>query len=386
MSKKIFKNTTILLLIFFMIIQIILPSLVQANYTFPMDAYLTSSHTTPYMIYYKGQRSHASFVTYNYNGVDYPAYCMNDGTPGAETNPYTVHVDGVWNNNAIWRVAFHGYPYTTPASMGLNNADEAFYVTKHAMYCVLGQRNISDYSPMSGYERVYNALVNLVNYGFNGGDVYQSARVDITKEGDLYKDNINGTNYYSQNYRITSPVELASYDVERLNFPYGTKIFNMSNGEQYHFTGEQTIKVSIPETSITSDVNGKVVVQNANCKTYPILYGNTSVPGTQNYCLVGDPYEFAGANISEQFRGNVSSITVNKTDEETNQAINDTEFQLLKDGQVLQTKTTDDNGKVTFSDLYAGNYTVKETRTNDNYVPNNQEQQQSLIYNQNAIV
>ena len=121
MSKKILKNTTILLLIFFMIIQIILPSLVQANYTFPMDAYLVSSHTTPYMIYYKGQRSHASFVTYNYNGVNYPAYCMNDGTPGAETNPYTVHVDGVWNNNAIWRVAFHGYPYTTPASMGLNN-------------------------------------------------------------------------------------------------------------------------------------------------------------------------------------------------------------------------------------------------------------------------
>ena len=386
MSKKIFKNTTILLLIFFMIIQIILPSLVQANYTFPMDAYLVSSHTTPYMIYYKGQRSHASFVTYNYNGVNYPAYCMNDGSPGAETNPYSVHVDGVWNNNAIWRVAFHGYPYTTPASMGLNSDDEAFYVTKHAMYCVLGQRNIADYSPMSGYERVYNALVNLVNYGFNGGDVYQSAKVDITKEGNLYKDNIGGTNYYSQNYRITSPVELASYDVERLNFPYGTKIFNMSNGEQYNFTGEQTIKVSIPETSITSDVNGTVVVQNANCKTYPILYGNTSVPGTQNYCLVGDPYEFAGANISEQFRGNVSTITVNKTDVETNQAINDTEFQLLKDGQVLQTKTTDDNGKVTFTDLYAGNYTVKETRTNDNYVPNNQEQQQSLIYNQNATM
>ena len=386
MSKKIFKNITILLLIFFMIIQIVLPSLVQANYTFPMDAYLTSSHTTPYMIYYKGQRSHASFVTYNYNGVDYPAYCMNDGTPGAETNPYTVHVDGVWNNNAIWRVAFHGYPYTTPASMGLNNADEAFYVTKHAMYCVLGQRNVSDYSPMAGYERVYNALVNLVNYGFNGGDVYQSARVDIAKEGDLYKDNIGGTNYYSQNYRITSPVELASYDVQILNFPYGTKVMNMSNGEQYNFTGEQTIKVSIPETNITSDVNGTVVIQNANCKTYPILYGNTSVPGTQNYCLVGDPYEFAGANISEQFRGNISSITVNKTDVETNQPINDTEFQLLRDGQVLQTKTTDDNGQVTFSDLYAGNYTVKESRTNSNYVPNNQEQEQSIIYNQNATI
>lgn len=160
----------------------------------------------------------------------------------------------------------------------------------------------------------------------------------------------------------------------------------MNNGEQYSFNGTQTIKISIPELSITTDVNGIVLVQNARCKTTPILFGATPNDEWQNYALTGDPYEIANSNATEQFKGNVSSITINKTDVDTNEGIDDTEFQLIKDGNVIDTKTTNDEGVAQFTDLYAGSYTVRESRTNDNYIPNNQEQNQDLIYNQQATM
>ena len=394
MSKKILKNTTVLLLIFFMIIQIILPSFSNASFSVNSAYIYNKGECGRHLQYWDNNNSRWSyiitdFVVYSANGKEYPAFCLNKDRHGVGAVPaYTVNVTEAVNNQQVWRVITNSYPYKTPEQMGVWNEQDAFVATKQAVYCVLYGTDPVTYfrgADAEG-EAINQAIINLVNIGRNGTDTYQSARVDIAKEGNLYKDNIGGTNYYSQNYRISSPFELASYDVERVNFPYGTKIFNMSNVEQYNFTGEQTIKVSIPETSITSDVNGTVVIQNARCRTNPILFGATPNEEWQNYALTGDPYEVAGTNISEQFRGNISSITVNKTDVETNQPINDTEFQLLRDGQVLQTKTTDDNGQVTFSDLYAGNYTVKESRTNSNYVPNNQEQEQSIIYNQNATI
>ena len=394
MSKKLFKNTTVLLIIFFMLFQIVLPSF--SNASFSVDsAYIYDKGDCGRHLQYWNSNKNAwyyivtDFVVYSKDGVEYPAFCLNKDRHGVGTVPaYTVNVTGAVNDQQIWRVITNSYPYKTPQDMGVWNEQDAFVATKQAVYCILyGTDPYSYYKGAdSEGEAIKQAIINLVNIGKNGSQTYQEARVDINKTGDLYKDNIGGINYYSQNYNVSSPVELASFDVAIANFPAGTKVFNLNNGEQYIFNGTQTIKISIPELSITTDVNGIVVVQNARCKTTPILFGATPNEEWQNYALTGDPYEIANSNATEQFKGNVSSITINKTDSETGRGITDTEFQLLKDGQVLQTKTTDDNGKVTFSDLYAGNYTVKETRTNDNYVPNNQEQQQSLIYNQNATM
>ena len=394
MSKKILKNTTILLLIFFMLFQIVLPIFSNASFSIN-SAYIYDKGDCGRHLQYWNSSKNAwyyiitDFVVYSKDGVEYPAFCLNKDKHGVGVVPaYTVNVTETINDQRIWRVITNSYPYKTPQEMGVWNEQDAFVATKQAVYCVLYGTDPQSYfkGADSEGEAIKQAIIKLVDIGRNGTDTYQSARVYINKEGILYKDIIEGTNYYSQNYRISSPFQLDSYDVKSLNFPYGTKIFNMSNIEQYNFIGEQIIKVSIPETSITSNVNGTIVIQNARCKTTPILFGATPNEDWQNYALTGDPYEIAGTNISEQFRGNVSNITVTKTDDETSQPINDTEFQLLQDGQVLQTKTTNNNGQITFSDLYAGTYTVKESRTNDNYVPNNQEQQLNLIYNQNTTM
>ena len=394
MSKKLLKNTTVLLIIFFMLFQIVLPSFSNASYSVD-SAYIYDKGDCGRHLQYWNSSKNAwyyivtDFVVYSKDGVEYPAFCLNKDRHGVGTVPaYTVSVTGAVNDQQIWRVITNSYPYKTPQDMGVWNEQDAFVATKQAVYCIL--YGTDPYSYFKGVdsegEAIKQAIINLVNIGKNGSQTYQEARVNINKTGDLYKDNIGGINYYSQNYNVSSPVELASFDVAIANFPAGTKVFNMNNGEQYSFNGTQTIKISIPELSITTDVNGIVLVQNARCKTTPILFGATPNDEWQNYALTGDPYEIANSNATEQFKGNVSSITINKTDVDTNEGIDDTEFQLIKDGNVIDTKTTNDEGVAQFTDLYAGSYTVRESRTNDNYIPNNQEQNQDLIYNQQATM
>ena len=56
-----------------------------------------------------------------------------------------------------------------------------------------------------------------------------------------------------------------------------------------------------------------------------------------------------------------------KNDVDTNQPIEGVTFQLTKkDGTVIANSTTNKNGEASFSNLYQGNYLLKEISTNDN--------------------
>ena len=62
------------------------------------------------LLKYEGGILKISYVQYSYNGVDYPAYCMNPNKPGAETQSYSVSVQEAVNDVGIWRRIINGYP------------------------------------------------------------------------------------------------------------------------------------------------------------------------------------------------------------------------------------------------------------------------------------
>lgn len=64
-------------------------------------------------------------------------------------------------------------------------------------------------------------------------------------------------------------------------------------------------------------------------------------------------------------------LKINKTDDETSQAIQGVTFELIDSkGKVVKTGTTDANGELKFNDLRIGKYTLKETATHKNYILN----------------
>lgn len=340
------------------------------------SAKLSSSHKTAYFLKYKGQNSRASYVTYTKDGKQYPAYCLNDGLPGAESGAYTVDVSDMSTNSKVWRVMKNGFPYKSASSMGLKTNDQAFYVTKHAIYCVTGQRDISDYTSRSGYKYVLTALQKLVDIGLNGTETYKKPNAKINKKGDLTKETIDGKEYYVQNFNVTSTLDFTDYKVNVTKLPEGSKILNSDNKEQTSFTGSQEFKVAVPEESLTEDIKANIMVSDVEVKSYPILYGKAPSASKQNYCLASDPYEIT--NSSSSFNITLTKPEIIKTERGTDTKLPGAEYDVYKDTNenkvvdegeevVKHVGPTDENGKVEITDLPIGHYVAIETVAPEGY-------------------
>ena len=309
-----------------------------------------------------------TYVYYEEGGKQYPAYCMQPSLPGVgESDEYNVSVDDIVNDVRLWRVAINGYPYQSPQSMGLENQYDAFVATKQAIYKILDGRDPNTFYN-GGDARgvaIKNAIINLVNIGRNGTQTPVNTDVTTNKIGNFIEDG----DYYSQEYSISSPVETSEYTITATNgLPDGSQVTNMSNNVQSTFSGNEHFKVRIPKSSLSNDINVVIALQ-AKCKTYPVFYGKTTVPGTQDYLLTFDPFGDVAGRADLNVKTNTGKIKIIKNDEDTNEPIQGVTFQLSKqDGTIIANATTNENGEVTFPNLYQGNYILKEIATNDNYI------------------
>lgn len=322
-----------------------------------------------------------TYVYYEEGGKQYPAYCLQSNLPGVgQSSEYNVSVDDIINDVRLWRVAINGYPYQSPQSMGLENQYDAFVATKQAIYRVLDGRDPNTFynGADARGQAIKNAIINLVNIGRNGTQTPVNTDVTTNKIGEFIEDG----DYYSQEYSISSPVETSEYTITATNgLPNGSQITNMSNNVQNTFSGSEHFKVRIPKTSLSSDINVTIVLQ-AKCKTYPVFYGKTTVPGTQDYLLTFDPFGDVAGRADLNIKTNTGKIKIVKNDEDTNQPISGVTFQLLtKDGTVIANATTNERGEITFPNLYQNNYQLKEISTNDNYILNEMTFDVNVEYN-----
>ena len=108
----------------------------------------------------------------------------------------------------------------------------------------------------------------MVNEGRNGTYTPQDANVIINKVGGLKEE----TNYYSQEYSVSSRVNMSTYTIiNTLNMPSGAYISDLNGNPKTTFDGGNNFKVMIPKSSIGKDVN---IVMNisSKCKTYPVFF------------------------------------------------------------------------------------------------------------------
>ena len=324
------------------------------------------------------------YAYYEHDGKQYPAYCLDKDSPGVGTteagNQYTVNVNDVINDVRIWRIAINSYPYQTPESLGVENYLDAFVATKQAIYCIIYNREPSTYfrGGDARGEAIKNAIVRLVNIGRNGSQTPVNTDITTNKIGTFKEDG----EYYSQEYSINSPVETSQYIIKNTNgLPNGSKITNMSNNEQSTFNGNEHFKVRVPKSQLTTDLNITILLQ-AKCKNYPVFYGKSTVPGTQDYLLTFDPFGDITGIANLNIKTNTGKIKIIKNDVDTNKPIEGVTFQLSKkDGTVIANSTTNSNREASFANLYQGNYILKEISTNVNYILNEKTFDINVEYN-----
>ena len=302
-----------------------------------------------------------------------------------EAGDYGVTVDSVLDNVAVWRTVINGYPYKSAWELGVEDDDDAFLATKQAIYCVLYGLDTSRYR--GGDEKgqkIADAIVRITNEGRYGSWQPSDPQITLSNEGNMYEDG----NYYTQKVNVSSSVDMANYTITATaNLPAGTIMTNGNGTETNYFNGNESLYVKVPKSQMNNNISGAIINVQGKCKTYPVFYGATTVPGTQNYALTYDPFGDGVGRGTLDIKTNTGKIKINKTDDETHEPVSGVTFQLSKrDGTVIGSATTNENGEAYFNDLFQGDYVLKESATNKDYVINNAEFEVNVEYNKTATL
>lgn len=327
------------------------------------------------LLTYKGTPIRTTYVAYIKDGVEYPAYCLDVTLDGVgERGEYVVNGADKLRNIEVWRAIINGYPYKSLEELGAANGQEAFTATKQAVYTMVHNRSVSDYGAVDSDSgrRTYQIYCNIVNAARNSNEqfvdnVYTNLHT-VTEKWEIY----NNENVLYKEYYADSNVSSGKYIISiNGDLPEGIKVVNANGEEKSEFNMNEHFKILIPMESLQKSGNFNINAI-AKLETKPVMYGTTTIPGTQDYALTGFMYEEVGSFIEENYLKNITKISILKTDEETGDVLENVKFDLLdKDEEKLYTDLiTDKDGKILIENIMPGKYYIQETETVEGYEAN----------------
>lgn len=338
----------------------------------PIDtAYIYANKKTEGLLMWKGLKIHTHLAVYKKDGKEYPAYCMNRELLGVETGrSQTVDVKKLVNNVMVWRAIINGYPYKSISELGCNTEEEAYLATKQAVYCMLTNRDVNEYSAIGeAGERTLNALKTIVNNARNSNQTKVSSELTVNEQEKLWKiDNLDSS-YISKTFLVTANTSMSKYtvNVKNLNIE-GYKLVDQNNKEKTEFSNSEKFKILIPIQEVKQDGNFSIEVS-AQVATKPVFYGESRDSGLQSYALTGYTYEEGTGSKKVYYTKNETKIIITKTDDKTGKKLEGVEFELLDKNQnkIYTEITTNKDGIATIDNLLPGIYYIRETKTLEGY-------------------
>lgn len=338
----------------------------------PIDtAYIYANKKTEGLLMWKGLKIHTHLAVYKKDGKEYPAYCMNRELPGVEIGrSQTVDVKKLVNNVMVWRTIINGYPYKSISELGCNTEEEAYLATKQAVYCMLTNRDVNEYSAIGeAGERTLNALKTIVNNARNSNQTKVSSELTVNEQEKLWRiDNLDSS-YISKTFLVTANTSMSKYtvNVKNLNIE-GYKLVDQNNKEKTEFSNSEKFKILIPIQEVKQDGNFSIEVS-AQVATKPVFYGESRDSGLQSYALTGYTYEEGTGSKKVYYTKNETKIIITKTDDKTGKKLEGVEFELLDKNQnkIYTEITTNKDGIATIDNLLPGIYYIRETKTLEGY-------------------
>lgn len=364
---------------------------IKTSATAPIDsAYIYANKKTDYLLIWNGTKIHTHMAVYKKDGKEYPAYCMNRELSGVEIGvSQTVNVNKLVSNVMVWRAIINGYPYKTISELGCKTEEEAYLATKQAVYCMLTNRDVNEYSAVgeSG-ERTLKALKQIVTNARSSNVTKVSSELTINQKSSLWRIDDIDAKYVSQNFSVSSNAGFDKYLVELKNLDIeGAKITDKNNNEKTEFKSNEEFKILIPTTNIKKDGNFTINVS-GKVATKPVFYGESRDSSLQSYALTGYTYEDGNGSKKVYYTKNETKIIIIKKDETGKKDLQGVEFELLDQNKdVIYTGlTTDENGQIIIDNMLPGTYYIKETRTLEGYELYNKLIKVELDLNEEATV
>ena len=283
------------------------------------------------------------------------------------------------NNQMVWRVLLNGFPYKTPAEMGVPDERSAFAVTKQAVYAVLDGRDTSRYSGVDEIgNQMADAVRRLVDIGRNGTQTYQDPVINVSTISPAGVDNID-SNYISQTFNVSSQVNMKDINVilDTFSAPTGTKVTDINNNERTNFDKGENFKILVPRENIKDEITVQFTLS-GQCETYPILFGKAPNENVQDYVLTTDPFVVSTAKSQMNYKPSVD-IEIDKISSGESEITGKGEGEPLEgakfnvkseDGSFNKDYYTDANGKITLSNMDIQKYIITELESAKYYLLN----------------
>jgi len=310
-------------------------------------------------------------VVYNQDGKEYPAYCLDKNKAGVDDSiNYDVTLDGVIKNVYIWKAITNGYPYKTPEEMGCNTVGEAFMATKMAVYSVLYNYTINDFSPIGeAGARTWNALNNILLKVNDGENTQISSNLSIIEESTEWKENTNMPGCISKDFYVKPDGPMNTYNIVKEKVTEGTIITDINDIPRQEFKSNEKFRVTMPINELSDGGNIKIKAF-ANVETKPIFVGRAPNTNNQDYAITGITYENGSGEKMVYYEKNKTKIKIVKKDETGKKALENAVFQLLdKDKKVVISEIkTNEKGEAILENVLPGTYYIKEIQAPTGYI------------------
>ena len=310
-------------------------------------------------------------VVYNENGKEYPAYCLDANKEGvSDSISYSVDLDGIIKNVYIWKAITNGYPYKTPEEMGCNTIGEAFMATKMAVYSVLYNYTINDFSPIGeAGQRTWNALNGILQKINDGNNNQISSSLNIIEETSEWKENKEMQGYISKDFSVNSEGPMNSYTITKEGGADGALITDLNNNTKQEFNANEKFRVTMPISELSDGGNMRLQAS-ANVETKPIFIGRAANSANQDYAITGVSYENGTGEKEIYYGKNETKIKIIKKDETGEKNLEGATFQLLNQNKeiVISEIRTNENGEAILENVIPGTYYIKEIKSPAGYI------------------
>lgn len=321
---------------------------------------------------HEGTPKHTDYVVYQKDGIEYPAYCIDPELSGIGTEGignYGVEVEDKLKDVNLWRALVNGYPYKSLEELGVANKQEAFTATKFAVYTIYYNMDPSYYSPVNteSGRRVYQALLKIVDNARKSTETPDNNQISISADSENW--NVDSKEYVSKIYTLNSKTSEGEYIISvNGEVPEGFKLTDLDNNEKSNFAIGEKFKITIPIKQLLK--NGEFTLSaEATIKTKPVLFGKTTIPGTQNYAITGYMYEDSKCGYTENYLKNLTKLTIIKKEYGTDKRLENVKFNLLDEDKnvFMENLITNENGEIILENMLPGKYYISEVETLEGY-------------------
>lgn len=362
------------------ILAIFMLSIILTNSVFAAETLnVKAIKECPVLLQYGNIKIGTTLAKVNINDKEYPVYCLDVSKPGVAIGKlpeYNVTLKDTIENQEVYRAIINGYPYKTIEELGVKTEEEAFTATKQAVYSMLYNRNVDEYSAINteAGHRTYNAYRNIVLAARGSNKVYENAKFELKADKEWKKDEEN--KYLYKNVEVNANLK-SNFDIKL----EGDKN-NIFKLEKEQIVGKETdnkkekyiLKIDLKDIN-KFNILGKEIFKNlkltatAEVETNPVYLGKEETGRRQDYAISG--VRFKGKeerSLNIDIPKNETKIKIVKISKEEDKKLENVKFELFdKENKSLGIKTTNKNGEIIYENLIPGKYYLKEIEAKEGY-------------------